>query len=133
MNEEVTTPPAPGGEADTPVALVKSGASIAQILGKIYSEEIDPLGSPAANNTRWVFDVTTQDGKQISVKLLDFRSGRGLAPDVMSFSFAPSNRVAYQAQPVLKEEEGKLLIDTLRTEKSASFRVFVDIMHSATR
>lgn len=133
MNDDVQPPAASEENGDAPVSLVKNPVSLAQVLGKIRSEGAELLGSPAANSTRWVFDVATDSGKQIAIELLDFRSDRPLNPDVMSFSFTPGNRAAYKAQPVLREDGGMLIIDTLKTEETAVFRVFVDVMHSATR
>lgn len=131
MNEKQQGAPAPE-EGATPTPIVR-GTVVSQILGRIDVADLKPSKSPAANNTRWVFDVKTKDGDALTVHLLDFRSGRLLRPDVMSFSFTPTNRAAYAAKPVIREQKDGLVIETEKTSDYATFRVFVDVMHSATR
>jgi hypothetical protein len=131
MNEEARNTPEEA-EADRPVPIIR-GPLIAQVLGRIDVEGHKPIRNPSANNTRWVFDVHTKEGKPLVVYLLDYRSGRREFPDLMSFGFTPTNQTAYKAQPVIRDEEGVLHIETLPTDEAATFRVFVDVMHTATR
>jgi hypothetical protein len=134
MNDEAQGAQAPEeeGETTTPTPIVR-GATVKQILGRIEAGGMKPSGKAAANNTRWVFDVKTKDGEPIQVKLRHYNSGRLCDPDVMSFTATPTNRAAYAAKPVLAEEKNGLRIETEKTGEYATFRVFVDVMHSATR
>jgi len=132
MNEEAQGAEAPEEETPTPTPIVR-GTTVSQILGRLQIKELKPLAKPAANNTRWVFDVKTKDGKSLHVSLIHFNSGRVCDPDVMSFTATPTNRAAYKAQPVIREDDGALVIETEETPDYATFRVFVDVMHSATR
>jgi len=114
--------------------LVVEKTSIVEILGLLDVVGMELGGNPAPNNTRWVFDVRTANGEDIIVKLLDYRSGRTLKPELMSFYYAPMNDEAHDARVLLEEQgDGTLLISTEPTEKPALFRVGVDVMHSANR
>lgn len=129
------------GDKDTeapPAAPAADWPRLRQVLGRVSAEGVKIVGKPAANNTRWVFDVgvSPDRGEDITVLLTDYRSGRVLEPDLMSFSVTPTNRLAYDVKPVLYDDHGALRICTESVERSsgyATFRVAVDVMHSATR
>jgi hypothetical protein len=103
------------------------------ILGRISSDvEVDVASKTASNNTRWIFDVENAFG-DIAVQLLDPRSGLPIYPDMMSMSLLPRSASYYEAKPFVA------LIAcgdfTLRHAKDTvcSYRVAVDVLHSATR
>jgi hypothetical protein len=127
MNDEATIE----STEDKPVALVKS-ATLEMILGRIEADGSNVVGKPAGNNTRWVFDVEGEGGKDIRVRLLEFRGKRRLKPDLMSYSLAALSVGFYGVLPVATYEDG---VFTIVTEPKGRFacRVSIDVMHSATR
>ncbi len=112
---------------------------VTQILGHIAVDDAEVQGNGAANNTRWVFDVECEAGKEIRISLLEHRSGRLEHPDLMSYSLAPTSAEFYEARPfaVYDQEVGVLTLasSSLPEEEPLLFscRISIDVMHSATR
>jgi hypothetical protein len=122
----------PLSSEEKPLAAVKS-MTLTQILGRVLvdNEKTNLAGTPAENNTRWVMDVDTDGKDPIVLQLLQYRSSAPVRPDLLSFSIAPTSEAAWKAQPWVKVEGGKLTVHTREIE--CSFRISVDVMHSATR
>lgn len=104
------------------------------ILGRISADvEVDDTTEPAPNNTRWIFDVEHAFG-DIAIQLLDPRSGLAIEPDMMSLSLLPRSLSFYEAKPFVENIAGGTF--NIRHTKDAlpcSYRVAVDVLHSATR
>ena len=113
--------------------------AITQVLGRIEAPGVEALtGNGAANNTRWVFDIEGEGGKDIALYLLEHRSGRRLTPDLMSYSLTALSPSFYDARPVARYDDktGCFTVSSLRFEGERGHfacRVAIDVMHSATR
>lgn len=118
----------------SPVALVRK-VEVTQLLGRVSVVGASASGRPAQNSTRWIIDIDDQDtGVSLELILLDFRSGRPIEPDLMSFSFAPMSASFYDAKPrIAQHRKGVLQISTDRVAGSCLYRLSIDVMHSATR
>jgi len=118
------------------VLLVDFGSKplIRPILGRVSADiEIDDSAKPASNNTRWVFDVENGVG-DIAIQLLDPHSGRVIHPDLMSLSLLPRSESFYAAKPFVKDiDGGSFTIQHAKNALACSYRVAVDVLHSATR
>jgi hypothetical protein len=119
-------------EEDATLTVVKN-MTLTQILGRVMvdNKKTNLAGKPAENNTRWVMDVDTDGKEPMVLQLLQFRSSAPVNPDLLSFSIAPTSPEAWSAQPWAQVEGGRLTVHT--REKACSFRISVDVMHSATR
>jgi hypothetical protein len=117
------------------VALAATTA-VTKLLGRIALEEgVIIKGEPMDNNTRWVFDVETKDGKPVVIQLLEPRNGDPLPVELLSFSLGHMSAAASQAEAwgEPREKDGQLVIHTKATEEVATLRVFIDVMGSAHR
>lgn len=89
---------------------------------------------PAANSTRWIFDVegSVAEGAALQLQPLDIRSRRPLVLDLFSCVLTAKSGSFYDTRPHFSVENGAL---TLRhaTSVPCGYRVMLDVMHSATR
>lgn len=119
------------------VEAVKLAPLVTQVLGRIEAPGARIEGKPAANSTRWIVNVASVSGDVVELFLLDYRSGRRISPDLMSFNVQPLNEACYDAKIVPHEGVGSLVISTgdVRHEGViwVHYRVQIDVMHSATR
>jgi len=123
---------APGTTNDNATPAVQV-AEITEILGMIEADEsIRVSGRPAANNTRWIFDVVFHGGT-LEIFLMDWRSNRKLRPDLMSWNIAPLNSFAHDAKACgLHRDDGVFVLRSLPRE-GQEFRISIDVLHSANR
>lgn len=118
----------------SPIALVRK-AVVTQLLGRVLVAGVSAGGRPAQNSTRWIIDIDDQEtGTALEIVLLDFRSGRPIEPDLMSFSLTPMSASFYDAKPRIEQhKKGSLQINTDRVAGDCLYRLAIDVMHSATR
>jgi len=109
--------------------------TVTQVLGVVEAPGFDVVGKPAANSTRWILDVESVAGADVKLSLLDFRTGRRVFPDLMSYTVTPLDADCYDAKPFAIEGPGSLQIRTrpLQGDVIIHYRVQIDVMHSATR
>src|SRR5262245_345764 len=84
---------------------------ITPILGAVAvsgQAELNAAAKPAANNTRWMFDVEGS-GDAFSVQLLEMRSKKPISPDLVAGSFLPMSAGYHLARPFIQEPENGLL------------------------
>jgi hypothetical protein len=89
---------------------------------------------PAANNTRWIFDVdgTIDEGGGVKLQLLDVRSRRPLPLNLFACVMTARNSHFYDARPHFNIEHDVLILRHA-APVACSYRVMLDVMHSATR
>jgi hypothetical protein len=124
------------GEFTTPTTRAENlPRTVTQVLGLVEVPGFDVVGKPAANSTRWILDVESTSGMDIKLFLLDFRNGRRVSPDLMSYTITPLDADCYDARPFAIEGPGSLQIRTRRLQEGVviHYRVQIDVMHSATR
>lgn len=118
------------------------------VVAVMSGGELSPE-KPAANNTRWMFDVGGAMDEPLILQLVEMRTGRNLTPDLLSCAFLPKSASFYDARPFLYEQVGGLVtIDHMssviadadrmegrkdRASVSCFYRVMIDVLHTATR
>ena len=89
---------------------------------------------PAANSTRWIFDVEggLEGESLLKIQILDVRSKRPLALDLFSCVLTPTDSRFYEARPIFSIANGALALRHAAAVP-CGYRVMLDVMHSATR
>jgi hypothetical protein len=98
---------------------------------------------PAGNSTRWIFDVDGALAGDLVVQLMHFRYKKPIKTDLVAVSFLPRSPSFYDAKPYMAAQEGGLItvrhsgIIPMATEHvkaiECSYRVMIDVLHTATR
>jgi hypothetical protein len=108
---------------------------IKPLLGhiEVINGALDADSKPAANNTRWIFDVEgAPPSGSFKIRLLDNRARRPLALDLFACVMTAKSDAFYAAKPHFRVEDGVLVIRHAEPP-ACSYRVMLDVMHSATR
>jgi hypothetical protein len=102
-----------------------------------------PDAKPAGNSTRWIFDVDGALAGDLVVQLMHFRYKKPIKTDLVAVSFLPRSPSFYDAKPYMAAQEGGLItvrhsgIIPMGTEHvkaiECSYRVMIDVLHTATR
>lgn len=107
--------------------------TLKQVLGRIDAPGCVIEGVPAANNTRWIFDINGETGKDIEISLLEFRSGKRIKLDLSSIALTAQSAEFYEAKPHFVLVNNTLVLRSDKINAACKYRVSVDILHTATR
>ncbi len=132
---------ADGQTADTKCEIA---TRVTQVLGgiRVGAQNVLIEGKPAGNSTRWLFDIeSVAKGPLVvpheivlEIQLLDPRSHKApVVFDVLSCALTAKDTAFYSARPYYETKDDSTLILRFNAVPAVSFRVAVDVMHSATR
>lgn len=121
--------------ADASTEIVTRSALITPRLGLVFVQGAELAAVKVLNNsTRWIFDIE-HFSDDVTIQLLECRSGKDIHPDVLSLGLLPRSSNFYRVQPIVSEILGGkfVLRGSGMPHVSCAFRVQIDAMHTATR
>lgn len=110
---------------------------ITQNLGRVFSNnpDVNVVGAPLGNSTKWVFDVEqdTQKTSSFGFQLRGWRNQEILA-SIVSIGLTPLSSSFWDAKPYVSWPwVPNLSITTQKTQEPVRYRVVIDLVHSTSR